>query len=105
MDAPTAWLQEIIIENTPGWAHMIAQLAQYRGLRWMMIFPVPLVRYFTDVKVKTETNFKQAKGFRPGSLVEVQTLRVFKHGKLIGEKKFDGRIVNDSPFSKLTKKK
>lgn len=101
-DEQTLWLQEIIIENTPGWAHLLAMIAQFRGMRWMRFFPLPIVRKLTDVTVKTDTNMKAPpKGFRPGTVIETQTLRVYKRGRLIAEKEFnEGRIIK-SPFSKI----
>lgn len=101
-DEQQEWLQEIIIENTPMWAHFLAMLSQWRGMRWMHVFPLPLVRLLTDVSVKTDTDMQNpGKGFRPGTLLATQNVRVFKRGKMIAQKRFKQSKIINSPFSKL----
>lgn len=100
-DPALVWLEDVIILHTPHWAHVLAQLAQHRGLRWMYIFPIPLVRALTDVTVKTETNVKQPKkGFRTRTLLETRTMRVYKRGRMVAEKSFESYIKN-SPYAKI----
>ena len=101
-DEQLAWLQEVIIAHTPTWAHMLAMIAQFRGMRWMRIFPLPIVRYFTDLTVKTETNMQPAgKGFRVGTVREYITMRVFKRGRMIAQKQFTTPRLIKSPYAKM----
>lgn len=101
-DEQLAWMQEVIIQNTPTWAHLLAMIAQFRGMRWMRIFPLPIVRYFTDLTVKTDTNMRHpGKGFRPGTVRETKTIRIFKRGRMIAQKEFMTPKLIKSPYAKL----
>jgi len=101
-DEQIEWLQEVIILNTPTWAHVLAMAAQFKGMQWMKYFPLPIVRYFTDLSIKTDTNMKPAgKGFRAGTMRETQHIRVFKRGRMLAEKSFDVPRFIKSPYSKL----
>lgn len=93
------WLQDVIIANTPWWAHLLAIFAQYRGLRWVKYFPLPIVRYFTDVSVKTDTRMDHI-GRKQDVAAQVQTFRLYKRGRLIAQKEFRG-IITRSPYQKV----
>lgn len=92
------WLEDVIVAATPRWAHFLAQLSMWRGMRWMHIFPLPLVRRFVAVTVKRDSRtVYPEKGFRAGTAIGIERVRVFKQGTLIAEQEFrDGRFIRSN---------
>lgn len=93
------WLEDVIVTNTPKWAHALAQASMWRGLRWMHTFPLPLVRRLVQVRVVRESKVEPAgKGFRPGTMIGTEIVSVYKGEQLIAKQTFrDGR------FSRITR--
>lgn len=100
VDPAIAWIEELIAEHTPKWGLFYGWLAFTPGLRWLQR-AMPLVRKFTDLEVKTETNIQGGKGFRAKSTLQTRTLRVYKRGRMIAEKKFPALLIRKSPYSKI----
>lgn len=101
VDPATAWIEELITDHTPTWALWCGLMATFNGFRWMNWYVLPHIRRFTDLEIKTETNIKGGKGFRPGSELHTRTLRVYKKGRMIGERTFEPILIKNSAYSKL----
>lgn len=100
-DEQTIWLQEVIIRNTPRWVQFLAMVAQFKGMQWMAKFPIPQLRKYTDITIKTDSVMKKPeKGFRQDKVLESQIIRVFKKGNMIAQREFKARLIS-SPYAKI----
>lgn len=95
------WLSEVIFTHTPAWAHALAYFATVPGLRWLR-FLLPLARRLTDVKIKTDTTYTKLAGAQKDMVGAIQHMRVYKRGRLLGERKFNMGAVR-SHYSRLVK--